>query len=159
MINSALSKGENMAGTRQAYGKILVFLFIIPQLLGCSLLGQLPAFKDGCYLGTAKAWIDANGNGLWDDQELPLAGVAFELMDGISEKNYLYEPVSGENGEFFLSVFPNTCESLADFELELRATAPEGYRPTTPTVMPITRAELLDTEMGDYLFGFILSTP
>ncbi|MBN2086675.1 MAG: hypothetical protein JW748_15785 [Anaerolineales bacterium] len=148
-----------MVNGRRVFGKALCFILLFPQVLGCSLLGKLPAFKDGCYLGTAKTWIDANANGLWDEDEKPLAGVSFELKDGAGAGNYLHQPVSDENGEFFLSVFPNTCESLADFELVLSAAVPDGYRPTTPTAMPIPRAELLDQEMGEYLFGFILSSP
>jgi hypothetical protein len=143
----------------QTYRKLLIGLFLFPQLIGCSLLGRLPAFKDGCYLGTAKAWIDANGNGIREEEEQPLAGVLFELNDRIHDGNYLYEPESDENGEFFLSVFPNTCESLAGHGLTLRATASEGFTASTPSEIFISDEELLDSRMEDYSFGFIPGTP
>lgn len=133
----------------------LSILIIVPQILACSLLGRLPSFKDGCYLGHAKAWIDENDNGVWDNSEKPLMGVFFELNDGQGDYNYLYEPISDENGEFYLSIFPNTCESLEKVELILRATPPHGYRATTPSEIMIPKEELLDSEMNDYLFGFI----
>ncbi|MBI9051310.1 MAG: hypothetical protein JEZ00_17940 [Anaerolineaceae bacterium] len=139
---------------RRAYWVLLSILVIIPQTLACSLLGRLPAFKDGCYLGYAKAWIDKNDNGVWDNTEKPLMGVFFELNDGQRDYNYLYEPISDENGEFFLSIFPNTCVSLEKYELILQATPPQGYRATTPSEIMIPKEELLDSEMDDYLFGF-----
>jgi len=138
---------------RRASWVLLPVLVIASQILACSLFSRLPAFKDGCYLGYAKAWIDENANGLWDDTESPLVGVVFELSDG--QRDYLYEPISAENGEFFLSIFPNTCESLAGYELVLRATPPQGYRATTPAEITISREELLSPELDDYLFGFI----
>jgi hypothetical protein len=145
--------------TGQSYRRMLICCLLFPPIIGCSLLNQIPAFKDGCYLGTAKAWIDANGNGLREADEQPLKGVLFELKDGMHDDNYLYQPESDENGEFFLSVFPNTCESLAGDELVLSVSVPEGYRATTPTAIVITAADLLDSEMGEYFFGFISSSP
>jgi hypothetical protein len=137
----------------------LLCMLLLPQIIGCSLLNQIPAFKDGCYLGTAKAWIDANGNGLREADEQSLKGVVFELKGGAHADNYLYQSESDENGEFLLSVFPNTCESLAGDELVLSVTVPEGYRATTPTEIVITATDLLDSDMGEYSFGFITSSP
>jgi hypothetical protein len=148
-----------MVKARQAYRKILICFFVFPAIIGCSLMGQLPVFTDGCYLGTAKAWVDANGNGIREADEQPLKGVLFELGDGMHDDNYLYQPESDENGEFVLSVFPNTCESLAGGELVLSVTVPEGYRATTPTEIVITATELTDSEMGEYSFGFISGSP
>jgi len=130
-------------------------LVIVPLMLACSLLNRIPAFKDGCYLGHAKAWIDENENGVWDNNEKPLMGVFFELNDGQRDYNYLYKPTSDENGEFFLSIFPNTCVSLEMYELVLRASPPIGYRATTPREIIIPKEDLLDSEMNDYFFGFI----
>ena len=147
-----------MVKTGRAHKKALIFLAVFPAIIGCSLLGSLPAFKDGCYLGTAKAWIDANGNGTRESDEEPLAGVSFLLNDTIHDGNYLFEPVSDENGEFVLSVFPNTCQSLAGNGLVLRATAPAGYTADTPAEIFISDEKLLDSKKEDYSFGFIPAT-
>jgi hypothetical protein len=134
-------------------------MVIIPVSLACSLLHPLPAFRDGCYLGTAKSWIDENENGIWDTHEQPLEGVALELTDGQRDDNYLYDPLSDENGEFFLSIFPNTCESLESYAMVLRAIPPHGYQATTPAEIRIPTDELLDSELHDYHFGFIRQIP
>src|SRR4030042_6542876 len=129
-------------------------LAVIPLSLACSLLSRFPVFTDGCYLGTAKTWSDTNANGIWEINGKPLPGVIFELKDGQSDTDYLYEPVSGENGEFFISIFPNTCESLAGYDLILRATPPPGYRAATPGELPIPLEGVSDLQMKEYLFGF-----
>ena len=140
---------------RKAYRALSLLIMIVPPILACSLIGELPGFADGCYLGTAKAWVDENANGLWDTAEKPLPGVSFSLTDTQSDKDYLYEPVSNEKGEFFLSIFPNTCKSLKGYTLTLRAEPPEGYKAATPSEIVIPEDELLDSEMHDYLFGFL----
>jgi hypothetical protein len=145
-----------MGRYRGAYGTLSLFILIVPPILACSLIGELPGFADGCYLGTAKAWIDENANGLWDTDEKPLPGVSFSLTDGKSDRDYLYEAVSKEKGEFFLSIFPNTCKSLKGYTLTLRATPPQGYQATTSSEIVIPQDELLDTDMHDYSFGFLL---
>jgi hypothetical protein len=130
------------------------WFLLAPMVLSCSLLSELPAFKDGCYLGYARAWIDANGNGLREAEEQPLAGVVFELNDGKDDHDYLSGAVTGADGEVFISVFPNTCKSLQDSSLVLRAVPPEGYLSTTPAAVAISKDDLLDPEMQEFLFGF-----
>ena len=146
------------------YGKkgvswILKFMVgIIPLILACSLLDRFPGFSDGCYIGWAKAWIDENENGIWDKNEKPLMGVLFVIEDSQQESNLNAESTSDEKGEAFLRVFPNTCRSLEEADLVIKATPPLGYRVTTPIQVSIPREKLLDPALQEFLFGFAIQT-
>jgi hypothetical protein len=135
--------------------KVLLLIASLLTMLSCSLVELIPVHKDGCYIGYAKAWIDNNENGNWEEDEKPLQGVQFELFDGNSTKNYLYESISDTKGSHFMSTFPNTCESLALYKMLLRATPPKGYKATTPIEILLPKEDLLSNKMHDYIFGFI----
>lgn len=146
--------GEGMKKPGRTVRAIAGWFLLAPMVLSCSLLSELPAFTDGCYFGYARAWIDENGNGLREAEEQPLAGVVLELKAAGDDHDYLTKAVTGEEGEFFISAFPNTCKSLQDFSLVLRAIPPDGYRLTTPAAVAISKDDLLGPELQEFLFGF-----
>jgi len=86
----------------------------------------------------ANAWIDSDGNGKQDADELPLAGVEFKLSGygrGLSDEagRYVSRPISG-------------CGSTPTFTLT--ATPPDGYALTTPGVVQFQGD-------GKAAFGFV----
>ncbi len=110
--------------------------------------------SDGCRFGTAKAWTDQNGNGVWDLNEMPLAGVKFEVINSPHDYRFVDSPTSDENGEASLTTFPYTCDSLHRANLVIQVTPPHGYRTTTPDQVVVTGDEFPNALGRTYLFGF-----
>jgi hypothetical protein len=82
------------------------------------------------------AWIDTNGDGLWDESEAPLPDVEFHI-DGrrIAYINSKYPGVSDENGLCTLLIYyPGFCAAA---EYEITAIPPESYQPTTPNSLSL----------------------
>lgn len=99
---------------------------------------------DCMWRGTAKAWIDENGNGNWDANERPLSGVSFHIDDVHNKYNDVGGAVSNAGGIADLSVWLPGCPNVA---FEIYVIAPTGYRSTTQPRVSI-RGE------GPFLFGF-----
>lgn len=95
---------------------------------------------------TVKTWIDANGNGQWDEGEAPLAGVSCFAEGGYSLG--VGEAVSDQYGEAHLSTVLAGCpeEGILTAWVE----PPPGYRLVTPGRLPV---HLYDTE--PLFFGFL----
>ena len=97
-----------------------------------------PFWCDSFWEIVANAWIDSDGNGKQDADELPLAGVEFKLSGygrGLSDEagRYVSRPISG-------------CGSTPTFTLT--ATPPDGYALTTPGVVQFQGD-------GKAAFGFV----
>ena len=102
-----------------------------------------PEILADCFFSAeAFAWLDANGNGLRDEGEPPLAGVEVNFS-----LTFLSGATTGPDGLAHVSgMYPSACDSsLAN---SLVATAPEGYAPTTALILPYTD----DREV--YMYGF-----
>jgi hypothetical protein len=69
----------------------------------------------------AQAWVDTNGNDVWDKLEEPLAGVRFRLHGYTAA-------VSDSDGMGKLFIFPAACSGV---EYAVSALPPPGYQPTT----------------------------
>jgi hypothetical protein len=78
----------------------------------------------------AQAWIDENGDGLWDTGELPLANVAFYVDETLHRhRNIAQNAVSDSNGRADVIVWvpQYTCGGFVVY-----AEAPANYEATTP---------------------------
>lgn len=103
--------------------------------------------RDCAWSGKAKAWIDANANGVEDAGEPPLAGVAVIatevggfLSTGSSKKT------TGTDGWIALYLGLTGCPMR---EIALYASAQPGYRPTTAESIRVP-----PSNSGPFLFGF-----
>jgi ligand-binding sensor domain-containing protein len=94
------------------------------------MVGAAACAPDCLWSAKAQAWIDENGNGLWDTGELPLRNVMF-YVDNVRYKleDVAENAVSDSNGQAQLTVWlPGyTCEGF-----EVYAEAPANYEATTP---------------------------
>jgi len=144
--------------------KGFVFLTLLAHLLLASCIPLIPveaplsatatpAILADCFpLVDVLAWLDENGDGIWNDGESPLAGIEFRLTLAV----YGGHAVSDENGLAHISaMYPGECLEMQ----QIVAVSFSGYTLTTPIVLDYLTA---DTE---YLFGFqpdpvaILPTP
>jgi hypothetical protein len=87
-----------------------------------------------------QAWVDADGNGVRDQGEEPLAGVRFRLSESFSA-------VSDSRGLGHVFLFPAGCEGM---EYAVTALPPPGYQPTTD--QPVKARGKGD--VGTLSFGF-----
>jgi hypothetical protein len=86
-------------------------------------------FADCEWDGTAVAWLDANNNGIWDANEVPLIGVKFSV-DGWSvwwiDNAFISKDIP--TGGVGLAVWLAGCP---DVSFKVCAEVPENYQPTT----------------------------
>jgi hypothetical protein len=129
-----------------------IAILLLPMVCACDTAARWFGVHDGCLIGIAKAWIDENANGMWDNGEKPLADVVF-IVD--TQHEITNDSTSNENGQADLVAFPYSCSSLRKTRTTIRATPPSGYQATTQIEVIISQDDLLDSEQGDYYFGFI----
>jgi streptogramin lyase len=81
---------------------------------------------------TARAWVDANANGTWDNGEPPLEGVTFHLTaDGNPNQTLQYGTDITDwqgNAQLPLPLYPEGCPRISAFAYP---DVPPGYRLTT----------------------------
>lgn len=101
-----------------------------------------PVLADCFWSAEALAWVDANGNGVQEADELPLAGVEINF-----NLTFLGGATTDAEGTAHLSgMHPGECNpTLAN---SVVAQAPPGYTPTTPLEVPYSESQAL------YAFGF-----
>ena len=131
------NEGETVPDGRALRLCALVVLLLL--LTGC-------VSPDCEWNGVVKTWIDANGNGQWDEDEAPLAGV-----NCFAEGSYsvgVGEAVSNQHGEARLSTMLAGCPE--EGILTVWVEPPPGYRLVTQGRLPV---RLYDTE--PLLFGFL----
>lgn len=109
---------------------------------------------DCIWRGSAKAWIDANHDGLLSQGEAPLGNVMIHVDD--IEKNLRdigWPTLTDPKGEVQLSVRLLDCSSSA---LEIYADAPEGFHVATRPRLEIGQ-DLWGTRGTGltYYFGFV----
>jgi hypothetical protein len=104
---------------------------------------------DCVWIAEARAFVDANGNELWDIDEPPLAGVTFRVEDVLNHFENVDDSVavSDSSGRAKLSVWLPGCPKV---ELEVYAVTPSGYVLTTAERLPAK--ETFDEE--PFVFGF-----
>jgi len=117
----------------------------------------------GIWEGEARAWIDENKNGKWDNSEKPLAKVNF-LVDIVMESGQIGlsdSATSNQDGAAYLSdSFVTTsrggqCVYGCVKDWIVRSTVPEGLQRTTPG-----RIRDSDHRGGPFFFGFTyIDTP
>jgi hypothetical protein len=91
----------------------------------------------------AFAWIDADGDGARDEGEQPLAGVEVNFS-----LTFLSGEVTGADGLAHVTgMHPGSC--LSNVTINVVATPPQGYAPTTETAVVYTQ------DVDRYEFGFV----
>lgn len=82
------------------------------------------------------AWIDMDEDGIWDNSELPLEGVEFQIDGQFASMYSDYPCVSNGDGKCIISTWtPGECEPR---EYKIAAVTPEPYRPTTPVSITLS---------------------
>ncbi|MBX3056361.1 MAG: hypothetical protein KF770_07810 [Anaerolineae bacterium] len=95
---------------------------------------------------TARAWLDANGDGVWDEGERPLPGIEFILDPSVYGR-----ATSDENG--VAAIFATTPGNSCPQQSSVIAMSFAGYTLTTPQSLAYTTAD------ADYRFGFHPDSP
>jgi len=106
---------------------------------------------DCIWNATVSAWIDQNGNGKRDDNDIPLEDVEFQVNDTLNNFEDVSEPaISDGNGKAKLSVWLPGCP---DTNFEVYAIPPVGYQVITDKTI-----EIKDEQVGTAVlsFGFAL---
>jgi hypothetical protein len=127
-------------------------------ILGMPIMLQATPFlgiADCGWDDTALAWIDENQNGVWDNNEKPLAGVKFVADDIQHDFDAGHEAISDANGKAWVAVFPVACNGFDEIEIVLSAIPPDSYEPTTPREISIPQEAAQNAENDNFLFGFI----
>lgn len=137
-------------------GSILIMVFTIALMVFSALHYMLKAggIVDCAWHGSARAWIDTNGDGFVNNGEPPLSDVEIHVDDVRNQLADVGWPaITNKNGDVQLNVPMPGCPEVA-FEVYVVET-PEGYRLTTKPRVEVNRNiwESLGTEIV-YYFGF-----
>ena len=112
-------------------GSILITIFTIALMIFSALhyVLKVGSIADCAWHGSARTWIDANGDGLVNKGELPLADVEIHIDDVQNRLVDIGWPaVTNQNGDVELNVPMPKC---FDTVFEIYAHTPDGYRITT----------------------------
>ncbi len=137
-------------------GSLLIAVFTIALMFFSALQYVLRTVDtaDCMWQGSARTWIDSNGDGLMNHEELPLADVQIHVNDmGNGLADVAWPVIAGKDGEArFNAPMPECLETVFEIHVEV----PEGYRLTTKSHIEVTPKvwERLTAERV-YYFGFI----
>ncbi|MGZ9235968.1 MAG: SdrD B-like domain-containing protein, partial [Anaerolineales bacterium] len=104
--------------------------------------------------GSAKAWIDSNGDGLFNSGEHPLSNVEIHIDDVKNQRTDAGWPVTTDHdGDVRFNVSIPGCSNTV---FQIYVEIPEGYRMTTKPRIEVTPdfREILSPE-SVYYFGFV----
>jgi hypothetical protein len=139
-------------------GSILMTILAIALIVFSALhyILRLGGIADaGCdWHGSAKTWVDSNGDGIVNNSETPLGEVEIHIDDVQNQLVDVGWPtITDKNREALLNVLMPGCSGVL---FEVYANTPQGYRMTTkprievnPDVWGSLRTEKV------YYFGFI----
>ena len=137
-------------------GSILITVFTVAFMFFSAVhyILRVGGIGDCTWYGSAKAWIDSNGDGLFNSSELPLDGVEIHVDAGETGLVDLSWPViTNTRGDAQVGVSLPGCTSTG---FELSVDIPEGYRITTRPrvqVQPDLWGSLSTQPV--YYFGFV----
>jgi SdrD B-like domain len=138
----------------------LVSLIATASIVGLIIICTLYYFlgmagnADCVWNGMAKTWIDSNHNGVWDNNEQPLKGIAIHVDDVKNKLINVALPVStDQNGNAKLEVWLPGCPSVS---FEVYADVPTGYQLTTKQRISVNKdfSGNVNTK-SVYYFGFM----
>ena len=137
-------------------GSILIAVFTVAFLFFSALqyIFKIDSVADCTWQGSAKAWIDSNGDGRVNANEPPLDGVKIYVEQVAPQLVEINLPViTDHNGDVWFNVSIPGC---SDMLFEIYANIPQGYRITTRPRIEVNSnvGESLRTERV-YYFGFI----
>jgi len=139
------------------FGSILITILSIALMVFSALHYVLKGSSvvDCVWHGSARAWIDSNGDGLVNKDELPLADVEIHI-DDIQNRlvDVGWPATTNQKGSVQLNVPMPRC---SDSVFEIYAQAPEGYRITTMPRIQVTWnlwGSLIPQNV--YYFGFVV---
>ena len=113
-------------------GSLLVTAFTVASIFFFALhyILRVGGIAECAWHGSARTWLDANGNGRIDPGEQPLGGVEIHVDDiGNQLFDIGWPAVTGRDGDVPLFVSIPGCE---DTMFEIHVKIPDGYRLTTP---------------------------
>ena len=137
-------------------GSILITVFTVAFLFFSAVHYILRAggITDCAWQGSARAWLDLNGDGRINHNEPPLRDVEIHVNDLENQfMNVSWPAVTDKDGDVQFNVPIPGC---ADTLLEISVDIPAGYRITTKSRIEVQPElwESLHTEKV-YYFGFI----
>ncbi|HEY3474782.1 MAG TPA: hypothetical protein VGK56_09245 [Anaerolineales bacterium] len=137
-------------------GSILITVFTVAFMFFSAVhyILRVGGIGDCTWYGSAKTWIDLNGDGLFNSGEPPLDGVEIHVDDRDAGLVDISWPViTNTSGDAQLSLSLPGCTSTV---FELSVDIPEGYRITTRPriqVQPDVWESL--SAQPVYYFGFV----
>lgn len=137
-------------------GSILITIFTVAFLFFSALqyIFRSDRVTDCTWQGSARAWIDSNGDGRVNPSEPPLGGVALYVEQDQFQLIDLRLPViTNTNGDVQFNVSLPECSTTL---FEIYVNIPQGYRATTQPRIEVNtdREAHLSTEPV-YYFGFV----
>src|SRR5262245_12645794 len=124
---------------------VIVCLALLTVIVGLAI--ELTTFGDCAWTAETRAWLDENGNGLWDANEPPLPYVPFWVDDIRNDYDKVGGATSNTEGTAQVYVWMPGCPHVA---FEVYADAPQGYHATTQERWPAKGK----ANEGPFLFGF-----
>jgi hypothetical protein len=137
-------------------GSILITIFTVAFLFFFALqyIFKIDRIADCTWQGSARAWIDSNGDGRVGANEPPLGGVEMYVEQDQFQLIDLRLPViTDRNGDVQFNVSLPACSKTL---FEIYVNVPQGYRITTrPRIEVSPETEANSRTEPIYYFGFM----
>ena len=149
----------------KTYALIVITIFLISSFIACSPMNPnqqtspfttfkitpSPEVLADCFLNfDLSAWIDSNGNSLWDPSEPSLEGVEFRMNGFFASVLSEVPCLSDQDGRCTIRTWaPGECLP-GDFTIT--AVPPSSYQPTTPVSITLSFTTL--DFSSEVQFGF-----
>jgi len=136
-------------------GSILITILTTSSLLFSTLhyILRMSGVADCAWHSSAKAWIDSNGDGVFNNGESPLSDVEIHIEDVESQRIDISWPtITDKNGNVQINVPIRGCSDAA---FEIYVDIPEGYLMTTRPRLAVNPGFWDSLNTGSvYYFGF-----
>jgi hypothetical protein len=139
-------------------GSILVTVFTVAFMFFSALhyILRVGGIDDCAWQGSARTWIDSNGDGLVDPDEPPLRDVEIHIDDVQNQiVDVSWPAITDQDGDVQFNVSIPGCSNTV---FEIYVDIPEGYRITTKPRIEVNPDMVKNWRIERvYYFGFVSS--
>jgi len=119
----------------------------LPTSAPTSTAAAIPQVMADCFISfKVAAWLDLNGDSIWDSSEPPLEGVEYQLGGMFAQK---FDPVlDSQKGEGWYSIQIWSPGECIEQDYTVTAIPPESFEATTPSSITFSGSLPYEAQFG-----------